>query len=222
MNRREMLMVSMVPSVILGTGKSLANEPANASAMMHAAAAGDADAVARFLGVGVPVDFRDKSGRTALLAAVQGNHIEVARILIQAGADVNAQDAQRDSPFLLAGASGKLEILEMTLANGADLKAINRYGGTALIPACHHGHVDVVYRLLKTKIDVDHVNRLGWTALLEAVILGDGGPPYVEIVDALLHAGANPRLADREGVTALHHAQRRGFQHIATLLERRN
>jgi ankyrin repeat protein len=222
MIRREMLVLLAVPGIVSASRTGFASDPANALAMIHAAAAGDADAVARFLGVGVPVDIRDHTGRTALLAAVQGNHVEVARILIQAGADVNAQDSQRDSPFLLAGASGHLEILEMTLAHGADLKATNRYGGTALIPACHHGHVDVVYRLLKTRIDVDHVNRLGWTALLEAVILGDGGPPYIEIVDALLHAGANPRLADREGATALDHAQRRGFALIATLLKKRN
>jgi ankyrin repeat protein len=100
------------------------------------------------------------------------------------------------------------------------LTSTNRYGGTALIPACHYGHVEVVYRLLKTKIDVNHVNRLGWTALLEAVILGDGGPPYIEIVDALLAAGADRQLADREGLRPLDHARRRGFTAIAALLAR--
>jgi ankyrin repeat protein len=192
-----------------------------ALALINAAALGDADAVARYLGIGVPVDGRDASGRTALLAAVQGNHIEAARILIQAGADVNAKDAISDSPYLLAGARGHLEILELTLAHGADLASTNRYGGTALIPACHYGHVEVVYRLLKTKINIDHINRLGWTALLEAVILGDGSPAYIEIVDALLAAGANREIADREGVSALAHAQRRGFTAIAERLARK-
>ncbi len=189
-------------------------------AFLNAAAIGDADAVARFIGIGVPVDTRDKQGRTALLLATHGNHIEVARILIGAGADVNAKDAISDSPYLYAAAEGHLEILIMTLAHGADLASTNRYGGTGLIPACHHGHVETVYALLKTKIDLDHVNRLGWTALLEAVILGDGRDPYVEIVQALIEAGASAKIADRDGVTPLQHAKNRGFGQIAAILAR--
>ena len=65
--------------------------------------------------------------------------------------------------------------------------------------------------LLGTAIDKDHVNKLGWTALLEAVILGDGGPVHTEIVRLLVEAGANVNIADREGVTPLTHARRRGF-----------
>ena len=106
----------------------------------------------------------------------------------------------------------------MTLPT-ADLKSVNRYGGTALIPAAHHGHPDAVRVLLGTAIDKDHVNRLGWTALLEAVILGDGGPVHTEIVRLLVEAGANVNIADREGVTPLQHAKRRGFAGMVRILE---
>ena len=187
--------------------------------LLYSAEIGDADTVARLIGIGVDIEVRDSRRRTALLVATHKDHVEVARILIGAGADVNAKDAIDDSPFLYAGAEGRIEILRLTLAHGADLASTNRYGGTALIPACHHGHVEAVYMLLKTKIDINHVNRLGWTALLEAVILGDGGPTYIEIVDALVHAGADTRIADREGVTPLVHARKRGFAQIAALLE---
>ena len=107
----------------------------------------------------------------------------------------------------------------MTLEAGADVKSTNRYGGTALIPAAHHGHPDTVAILLRTRIDKDHVNKLGWTALLEAVILGDGSPTYVRIVRMLVKAGANPNIADRQGVTPLGHARARNFPEIAKILE---
>lgn len=81
------------------------------------------------------------------------------------------------------------------------------------------GHVAVVRELLRTDIPVDHVNRLGWTALLEAVILGDGGPAHRRIVRMLVAAGADTELADRDGVTALEHARRRGYAEIARILE---
>lgn len=154
----------------------------------------------------------------ALIEATARNDIEAARRLIAAGADVNAQDENRDSAFLLAGAEGRLEILKMALAAGADLASTNRYGGTALIPACHHGHVETVRELLKTAIDVDHVNRLGWTALLEVAILGDGSEHYVEIARLLIAHGAAVNLADREGVTPLAHARRRGHEALAARL----
>ena len=154
------------------------------------------------------------------MIATHANAIDAARVLIEAGADVNAKDRLHDSPYLYAGAEGRLEILKMTVAAGADLKAVNRYGGTALIPAAHHGHVEVVRYLLTTKTDIDHVNFLGWTALLEAVILGDGGPVYQEIVALLLQAGANVSIGDKEGVTALEHARSRGQTEITRLLEK--
>ena len=74
--------------------------------------------------------------------------------------------------------------------------------------------------LVEAGAPLDHVNNLGWTALIEAVILGDGGPRHVETARALVEAGANVNLADRNGVTPLGHARQRGYAEIAALLER--
>jgi uncharacterized protein len=200
----------------LATAPGLA--AASPATLVAAADSGDLAAVRRLLDAGAAVDERDGRGRTALLAATQANHVQVARLLIERGADVNAKDQIEDSPFLYAGAEGRLEILRLTLAAGADLKSTNRYGGTALIPAAHHGHVETVRELLKTKIAIDHVNRLGWTALLEAVILGDGGPAHTEIVRLLVSHGANVGLADRQGLTALDHAEQRGQRDVVSVL----
>ena len=73
--------------------------------------------------------------------------------------------------------------------------------------------------LLGTAIDKDHVNKLGWTALLEAIVLGDGGPVHTEIVRELVRAGATVTIADRDGVTPLAHARRRGYAAIVAILE---
>ena len=65
---------------------------------------------------------------------------------------------------------------------------------------------------------LDHVNNLVWTALMEAVVLGDGGPDHTAIVRMLLEAGADPAIPDRDGITPLQHAQRRGYTEIAQFL----
>lgn len=203
---------------------ALACSPAFAEGSMtlhEAADAGDVASIEGLLAAGTPVDGRDAARRTPLQVATRANHVEAARLLIAAGADVNAKDNIRDTPFLYAGAEGRDAILRLILDTGrAKLADTNRYGGTALIPAAHHGHPGTVAILLEAGLDVDHVNNLGWTALLEAVILGDGGPVYQEIVRLLLAAGADPHIADRDGVTPLAHARRLGFSALEDLLAR--
>ena len=190
------------------------------SRLLDAAERGDAAAIGALIAEGASVDARNERGETALLIATHANDIAVATRLIEAGADVNAQDDIKDSPYLYAGARGHLEILRLTLSHGADLKSTNRYGGTALIPAAERGHVETVRTLIEAGVDVNHVNGLGWTALLEAIILSDGGPRHVAIVELLVDAGARIDLADREGVTPLQHARARGYQEIVRILER--
>ncbi|MEV7119991.1 ankyrin repeat domain-containing protein [Kitasatospora griseola] len=187
--------------------------------LLGAAHTGDVAAVRAALAAGANLEARDPQGRTALLTAALADQLAVAELLVAAGADPDAQDHQEDSPWLVTGVTGSVAMMRALLAAGPDLGLTNRFGGVSLIPAAERGHVGYVRAVLEeTDIDVDHVNRLGWTALLEAVILGDGGRPHIEIVRLLLAAGADPCLADADGVTALHHAERRGFHGIAALL----
>lgn len=190
--------------------------------LIEAVQAGNTGRALELISGGAPFEARDADNRTALMLATRANLVEVAAALIKAGADVNAKDNIHDSPFLYAGAEGRNDILKLILATGkANLRDTNRYGGTALIPAAHHGHPETVRLLLNTAIDVDHVNNLGWTALLEAVILGDGGLVYQEIVKLLLAGGADAGIADRDGVTPLAHTKSRGFAEISRLIEQR-
>jgi len=145
-------------------------------------------------------------------------HLAVAEALVARGASADALDDRNDTPWLATGVTGSVAMLEALLPANPDMTIRNRYGGVAIIPASERGHIDYVRRVVQTGIDVDHVNDLGWTALLEAVILGDGSPVYEEIVATLLGAGADPLLADREGVTACDHARERGFDGLARLL----
>lgn len=207
-----------IASMIHGPQLENAGAPVLSAPLVEAAARGDLAQVQALLRAGADVEQRDASRRTAIVAATDGNHLDVVRALIARGADVNAQDSRRDSAFLLAGARGYIEIVRATLAAGANVKSTNRYGGTALIPACHYGHVDTVRVLLGTAIDVNHVNDLGWTALLEAVILGDGGPAHTEIVRLLVAHKADVTIADRDGVTPLAHARRRGQRAVEAIL----
>ena len=77
----------------------------------------------------------------------------------------------------------------------------------------------MVKALIEAGAPLDHVNNLGWTALIEAVVLGDGGERHVATAKALVAAGANRTIGDRNGVTPLQHAQRRHYQAMVAALK---
>jgi hypothetical protein len=189
---------------------------------LHAAAAqGLVDEVKRLLRKGSDLDERDDNGRTALHVAAFMGHGSTARELIAAGADPNLLDNQRYDAVTIAAVRDDVPMLEALLSSGASAKLItSRYDGTALIAAAHLGHDGVVKELIEAGAPLDHVNNLGWTALMEAVVLGDGGARHAETVRALLEAGANPHIRDRQGVGPLEHARTRSYTSIVRLFER--
>ncbi|HEY3558906.1 MAG TPA: ankyrin repeat domain-containing protein [Kribbella sp.] len=191
---------------------------AEADALLTAATDGDANKVAAALAAGASIESRDDHRRTALLLASLSDRVDVARLLVQLGADPDAQDDRKDSAWLVTGVTGSVAMLETLLPASPDLTLRNRFGGISVIPASERGHVDYVRRVVKTKINVNHVNDLGWTALLEAIILGKGTEPWQDIVQVLVDAGADPDLADRDGVTPLQHAESSGYDEIAKIL----
>lgn len=154
----------------------------------------------------------------ALREAAERNDLGRFEALVARGADVNARDAQQDSAFLIAARNGHTAVVKAALAAGADLQALNRYGSTALMGPSYRGHVDTVRALLATPINLHHVNNLGWTALLEAIVLGTDGPAHREIVRLLVAAGSDVNARDRDGVSALQHAQQRGQAAVVGLL----
>ena len=169
-------------------------------ALQDAVDASDLDGVSAAIARGADLEVRTSDGRTPLVVATKAHRTAIALRLLEAGADPDAQDDMQDSAFLYAGAAGLNEILAATLAHGANVSSTNRYGGTALIPASEHAHVRTVEMLIAAGVPLDHVNRLAWTALHEAIVLGTGGPDHVRVVRALLEAGADPDLADGNGV----------------------
>lgn len=145
-----------------------------------------------------------------------------AALLLSLSLATHAETSAMNTPLLDAARHGDAPAVRQLLDRGALPDTRNDQGQTALLVATHANQVEVAKVLIEAGVDVDHLNRLHWTALLEAVILGDGGPRYVEIVRRLLAAGADPRITDKEGVTALEHARQRGYREVVTLLEQWN
>jgi len=188
---------------------------------LHAAAQrGDLMEIERLAADRAGLGGRDPHGRTALHVATYARQREAVKALIRAGADTGALDADRYDAVTIAAVADDEETLRALLAAGASAKlTTSRYDGTALIAAAHLGHVEVVRILVKAGASLDHVNNLGWTALIESIVLGDGGARHTATLDALVAAGANVNIADRQGLSPLHLAESRGYREMAEILK---
>jgi uncharacterized protein len=185
----------------------------------RAAALGDAAEVETLLAKGADPHEVDRAGRTPLHVATFGSHHAALSALVAGGGDVNTLDYERYDLVTIAAVANDLPTLTLVLELGGDATLITSiYDGTALIAAAHLGHHRIVQTLIEAGAPLDHVNNLNWTALIEAVILGDGGPRHVETVRALVTAGADRTIADRDGVTPLQHAIARDYQEMIELL----
>lgn len=187
--------------------------------LLLAAERGETEQILDLLKQGAEINVQDEQGRTPIMRAAYAQRAETVDTLIRAGADINIRDNNLANPLLYASAEGLLDIVKLALDAQADTRLTNRYGGVSLIPAAERGHVEVVRELLtRSDVEVNHVNNLGWTALLEAVILGEGKLDHQQIVQLLVDHGADVQIADKDGITPLQHAQRRGFTAIASTL----
>ena len=187
---------------------------------LHAAAwQGDAARIAQLLAQGADPNSRDGHGRTPLHVATFAKRREALRALAKGGADLGALENDRYDAVTIAAVADDEATLRLLLELGASAKLItSRYDGTALIAAAHLGHDGVVRMLIAAGAPLDHVNNLHWTALIESIVLGQGGPRHVATLKALVDAGANTQLTDREGRTPLVLARARVYEPMLRIL----
>jgi len=222
--RRAFLQACMAAlgGLLLPAAAQMPPSPAEAARYsgLHAAAwQGDAARIVQLLAGGADPNSRDGHGRTPLHVATFARRREAVQALARGGADLGALENDRYDAVTIAAVADDEETLRLLLSLGASARLItSRYDGTALIAAAHLGHDGVVRQLIAAGAPLDHVNNLHWTALIESIVLGNGGLRHVATLKALLEAGANPQLADREGRTPLALARARGYEPMVTLL----
>ena len=156
-----------------------------------------------------------RGGSTPLLFAARSGDAESARLLIAAGADVNDTMPDGTSALVLAAHSGNGAVASLLLDKGANPDAAS-IGYTALHAAALRGDRATVKTLIAHKANVNAVITRGTPVrrnsqdfeLPKTLI---GATPYllaakfleVEIMRMLAAAGADTRLAMKDGTTPL-------------------
>lgn len=137
---------------------------------------------------GVPADRGRREpapgGMTPLLYAARHDHVEVAKRLVAAGADANAREANGVWPLLMAISNNKVAIAHYLLAHGSNVNGQDWYGRSPLWEAVNVRNLYVHNATFKNGIERG---------------------PVLELVKALLAAGADVNARTKETPPFRHH-----------------
>ena len=145
------------------------------------------------------LDEIDDHGETPLHAVAADGVVRAVRMLLHAGADVEMLDGGGNSPLMVSCRGGIFDCAQVLLDAKADPNVQNDDGCSAIILAAQSGHTRCIGKLLDAGVDVNEGGRgNGFTPLMWAA---QNNQPAC--VDYLLQHGADPKVATREGWTAL-------------------
>lgn len=139
----------------------------------------------------------ENDGWSALMWASRNGRIEVVKLLLEKGANVNYGDKEDWTALMIAIETRNKEIVKLLLLQNANVNYRSAGGWNVLMQASRTGDIDMVNLILATgKVLINEQNSAGLTALMIAI-------PNMDVVKALVLAGADVKIKDKEGKTAL-------------------
>ncbi|MBQ2380787.1 MAG: ankyrin repeat domain-containing protein [Akkermansia sp.] len=125
--------------------------------------------------------------------------------------------AEQKAALMECAWSGELPELQKLVRAGADVNAANERGDTALMRAAQRGRLDMVQVLLAADANPNAQDKRGWTALMGTCV--SKYTRNTAIARALVAAGAQLELKNKQGFTALSYAaQSDKYDHVEYLL----
>jgi ankyrin repeat protein len=157
--------------------------------LIFAAESGDAKAVSSLAAAGAQVDYAVPAGLNSLSIALALHKPEVASVLIAKGAALTVLDAAGNLPVHLAARDGDLSLLKEMFAHGADVNS-----KTSAPPAGGRGGRGGGGR---------GPGRGGAPPAGQTPLMVAARANHVDIMRALIAAGADPKLIAQDGTTLL-------------------
>ena len=192
-------------------------QPFGETALWHAVYDNRPELVDMFIAAGADVKANDigfvKVG-SILMYAAEANLSAIIKKLIAAGADVNLRQEYGQTALMWAAKANAVDAIQALLAAGADINVLSNYdsiyqqsSGTALMHAVRENKLDAEKALIKAGADMNirSDDYDGYTALILAARKSD--KIAVDMVQALIDAGADVNAKDKHGMDALGYAK---------------
>ncbi len=168
-------------------------------------------AVKALLNRGFDPNTVDPQGLPGLYVALRDGSLKAARVLIDwPKTNVDSRTPHDESPLMIASLKGHFEMAKRLVERDAD---VNKTGWTPLHYAATRGHLAIMELLLDHDAYIDAESPNGTTPLMMAAHYGSAAA-----VKLLLEAGADPRLKNQLGLSAIDFANRAGRQDAAELI----
>ncbi|KAL1692157.1 ankyrin repeat-containing domain protein [Schizophyllum commune] len=118
---------------------------------------------------------------------------------------MSSDGASNNERLMAAARDDNVEMLEEIFEQGGfDINYQDGLGNTALHVAVSHGSTDVLEHILSHEdCDVDPINRIEKATPLHLAVQVDHPELRKYLVESLLEAGADTRIKDKNGETAL-------------------
>lgn len=180
------------------------------SPLMYAAIKNYFDCLNVILEFNLDINFRNKSGNTALLYACQFGHFDCAYELLKRGADPMIANNNGDNCLHICAYMGYVELVKLLLCYCFP-NAQNNFGETALMIACKYNHrkvVKILYGFVNPYITTIVGNNCLHVAVLER---------HYGVIKKLLKYGMDSGFTNIMNRKAIDIARDCGYEEIMSL-----
>eukprot|EP01045_Picozoa_sp_COSAG04_P024851 COSAG04_NODE_3168_length_3093_cov_83.308897_1_plen_862_part_10 len=188
--------------------KNTNGQPLRATALVHALVHNQLTTMRLLLDRGANPNLADSKGITPLMIAAGVGPLPLMQLLVEAKADIGAVDQLGNTAFHYACFTNHPECAEALVRAGCDTNLLDKRGETGRDVAQRKGHTVVLERLAALELHrpspaEEEQSKVGVkefmsSALLDAMVNGQEAAAQL-----LLDRGANPNLADSDGITPL-------------------
>lgn len=171
-----------------------------------------AEVVQNLLERGFDPNSPNPQGQPALMLAMQKSSNKVAEVLLNwKTTNLSISNPQSETPLMLAAITNQLAWAQKLIEKGAD---VNKKGWTPLHYAATKGHIEMMRLLMENHAYLDAESPNGTTPLMMAAHYGT--PMATKL---LLEEGADPRLKNQLGISALEFARKANKAESAQYIE---
>lgn len=172
------------------------------------------------------INLQDNLGQAPLHLALSKEKEEIFDYLLEKNADVNVPGAKQrlknQTVLYLAVTRSKEDLVQKLLDKGADPNIADAEGAVPLAEACIGARLNqnIIKMLIDKGAKVNHQENNGATPLIYIAANKQTSPENRQAaVKMLLDAGADKKLKDKKGKTALDWSKEMGTKDVADLLK---